>query len=81
MYTQNSDLDKQDRSFRDLIETVFRHRNKGAAFFIAITICALIVLAFSPASYTSECKLIVHAGTESVFVNSAAVGGSTRLYK
>ena len=73
--------EKQARPLRDLVETVFRHRRKAAAFFLAVTLSALILLAFSPVTYTSTSKLIVHRGRESVFVDPTAGGATLPLYK
>lgn len=76
----NPASDKLARPLRDLVETVFRHRKKAAVFFLAVILSALILLAFSPVTYTSTSKLIVHRGRESVFVDPS-VGGATPLYK
>lgn len=73
--------EKQTRPLRDMVEAVFRHRKKAAAFFIAVTLAALVFLAFTPAGYTSTSKLIVHRGRESVFVDPTAGGTSLPLYK
>jgi uncharacterized protein involved in exopolysaccharide biosynthesis/Mrp family chromosome partitioning ATPase len=70
----------QPRTPRDLLETLFRHKKKMIVFFLAVTVSTLAVLAFTPATYTSTSKLIVHPGRESVFVDPTA-GGATPLYK
>ena len=73
--------EKKNRPLRDMVEALFRHRKKAAAFFLAVTLAALILLAFTPATYTSTSKLIVHRGRESVFVDPTAGGASLPLYK
>jgi uncharacterized protein involved in exopolysaccharide biosynthesis/Mrp family chromosome partitioning ATPase len=78
----NDDLktEKQTRPLRDLVETIFRHRRKVFVFFGVVLLTALVLLSFSPVSYTSMSKLIVHRGRESVFVDPS-MGGAAPLYK
>lgn len=78
---ESSEKQVQTKSLRDLVETVFRQKKKALCFFLAVTLSALAVLAFSPSMYTSTAKLIVHRGRDSVFVDPAAGGASLPLYK
>lgn len=77
----NPATEKTTRPLRDLVETLFRHKRKAAAFLFAVVFSALIVLAFTPVTYTSTSKLIVHRGRESVFVDPSAGGATLPLYK
>lgn len=71
----------QARPLRDLIETVFRHKKKALCFCLAVVLSAVAVLAFTPATYTSTSKLIVHRGRDSVFVDPTVGGATLPLYK
>jgi uncharacterized protein involved in exopolysaccharide biosynthesis len=76
---ESADATKQDRTLRDLIETICRHRKKAFAFFVAVLFGAVIMLAFLPPSYSSSSKLLLRRGRESVFPDPAAAAGETSL--
>jgi uncharacterized protein involved in exopolysaccharide biosynthesis len=73
---------EQERTVRDLLEVVFRHKIKGAIFCFLVVATALGILAFVPAEYTSTAKLMVRRGNEGLFLDSiTSAGKSLPLHK
>ncbi|MBN1558358.1 MAG: hypothetical protein JW951_09455 [Lentisphaerae bacterium] len=54
---------------------MFRHRRKAAAFFLAVVLTALVTLLFMGRSYTSEARLFLRRGRESVAIDPTATTG------
>ena len=62
---------------RDIARILFRHRKKMAVFFCTVIGLTLVVIAFYPRSYSSESKLLVRVGRESVALDPTATTGET----
>src|SRR5690349_24875805 len=67
------------RSFtpRDVARVLFRHLRGMVAFFVTVVILTLVAIAFYPRSYTSEAKLFIRVGRESVALDPTATTGQT----
>lgn len=63
------------RNVRDLLESIFRHKEKGLLFLLIVALSTLTVLAFTPSEYTSMSKLIVRRGREGVLWDPAVSAG------
>jgi uncharacterized protein involved in exopolysaccharide biosynthesis/Mrp family chromosome partitioning ATPase len=62
---------------RDIARILFRHWQKMAAFFCGVIVLTLIVIAVYPRSYSSEAKLLLRVGRESVALDPTATTGET----
>ena len=62
---------------REVVRVVFRHRRKMVLFFCGAVALTLLVIAFYPRSYTSESKLFIRVGRESVGLDPTATTGQT----
>ncbi len=62
---------------RDVARILFRHWRKMALFFCAIVGLTLVVIALYPRSYSSESKLFLRVGRESVALDPTATTGET----
>jgi len=62
---------------RDVARVLFRHWRKMALFFCAVVGFTLIVIALYPRSYSSESKLFIRVGRESVSLDPTATTGET----
>ena len=60
---------------RSFFFVMFRHRRLVTVFFLAVVLAAFLGVLFSGRSYTSEAKLIVRMGRESVTVDPAVGTG------
>jgi len=73
---------EQARTLRDYLETVFRHKNKAALFFLAVVISSIIVLKLTPGSYTSTSTLMIRRGRDNVVLDpTTATGAMLPIYK
>src|SRR5437762_6918020 len=64
---------------RELARVLFRHRRKISLFFFGAVAMTLLVIALSPRSYTSESKLFIRVGRESVGLDPTATTGQTLM--
>jgi uncharacterized protein involved in exopolysaccharide biosynthesis len=64
---------------RDVARILFRHWRKMAAFFCAAAGLTLLVIVLYPRSYSSESKLFLRVGRESVALDPTATTGETIL--
>jgi uncharacterized protein involved in exopolysaccharide biosynthesis/Mrp family chromosome partitioning ATPase len=62
---------------RDIARILFRQRKKMAIFFGSVVGLTLLVIALFPRSYTSESKLLLRVGRESVGLDPTATTGDT----
>jgi polysaccharide biosynthesis transport protein len=62
---------------REVARILFRHRRKMAMFFAAAVSSTLAIIAFYPRSYSSESKLFIRVGRESVGLDPTATTGQT----
>jgi polysaccharide biosynthesis transport protein len=62
---------------RDVARVLFRHWRKMALFFCAAIALTLLVIALYPRSYSSEAKLLLRVGRESVALDPTATTGET----
>lgn len=62
---------------RDIARILFRHWQKMAAFFGGVLALTLVVIAIYPRSYSSESKLLLRVGRESVALDPTATTGET----
>ena len=62
---------------RDVARILFRHWRKMALFFCAVIGLTLVVIAVYPRSYSSESKLFIRVGRESVSLDPTATTGET----
>ena len=62
---------------RDVARILFRHWRKMAAFFCAVIALTFVVIALYPRSYSSEAKLLIRIGRESVALDPTATTGET----
>lgn len=62
---------------RDVARVLFRHWRKMALFFCATIALTLLVIALYPRSYSSEAKLLLRIGRESVALDPTATTGET----
>lgn len=62
---------------RDIARILFRHWQKMVTFFCGLIVLTLIVIAVYPRSYTSESKLLLRVGRESVTLDPTATTGET----
>jgi uncharacterized protein involved in exopolysaccharide biosynthesis len=71
-----------ERTLRDLLEAVFRHKKKALLFFMIVVVTATGILAVTPGTYTSTSKLMIRRGRESIVLNPVAAPGELQpLYK
>lgn len=62
---------------RDVARVLFRHRRRMVLLFVGIVGLTLLAIAFYPRSYTSEAKLFIRVGRESVGLDPTATTGQT----
>jgi uncharacterized protein involved in exopolysaccharide biosynthesis len=62
---------------RDVARILFRHWRKMALFFCAMIGLTLVVISLCPRSYSSESKLFIRVGRESVALDPTATTGET----
>lgn len=62
---------------RDVARVVFRHFRRMAMVFFGVVILTLLVIALYPRGYTSEAKLFLKVGRESVALDPTATTGQT----
>ena len=62
---------------RDVARILFRHWRKMAVFFCAMIGLTLVVISLYPRSYSSESKLFIRVGRESVALDPTATTGET----
>lgn len=62
---------------RDVARVLFRHWRKMALFFCGTIALTLLVIALYPRSYSSEAKLLLRIGRESVALDPTATTGET----
>jgi uncharacterized protein involved in exopolysaccharide biosynthesis/Mrp family chromosome partitioning ATPase len=62
---------------REVMRVLFRHRGKIALFFCGALALTLLGIAVYPRSYTSEAKLFIRVGRESVALDPTATTGQT----
>jgi uncharacterized protein involved in exopolysaccharide biosynthesis len=62
---------------RDVARILFRHWRKMSLFFCAVVGLTLVVIALYPRSYSSESKLFLRVGRESVALDPTATTGET----
>lgn len=65
------------RTLRDLLEPIFRHKEKGLLFLLVVVLSTLSVLAFTPSQYTSTAKLIVRRGREGALLDPVTLAENT----
>ncbi len=65
------------RTLRDLLEPIFRHKEKGLLFLLVVVLSTLSVLAFTPSQYTSTAKLIVRRGREGALLDPVTFAENT----
>ncbi len=61
----------------EMVRVLFRHRGKIAFFFCSALVLTLLTIAVYPRSYTSEAKLFIRVGRESVALDPTATTGQT----
>ncbi len=67
-----------ETSLRDVYYTLFRHKGKMFAFFLAVTVPVTALTLLSPDLYRSEAKLLLRIGRESVTLDpTVTTGGPT----
>jgi uncharacterized protein involved in exopolysaccharide biosynthesis/Mrp family chromosome partitioning ATPase len=67
-----------EMSLRDVYYTLFRHKWKVFAFFLAVTVPVTALTLLSPDHYRSEAKLLLRIGRESVTLDpTVTTGGPT----
>lgn len=64
-----------------LVSILFRHKFRAAAAFTCCVLAAIAVILFAPRVYTSEAKLFVRVGRESVTLDPTATTGQTVLFQ
>lgn len=62
---------------RGIVRTVFRYRRRMALIFFSVMLLTLVAIALYPRSYTSEAKLFIRVGRESVALDPTATTGQT----
>jgi uncharacterized protein involved in exopolysaccharide biosynthesis/Mrp family chromosome partitioning ATPase len=62
---------------REIARVLFRHRRRIVAFFATVTALTLLAIAIYPRSYSSESKLFLRVGRESVTLDPTATTGQT----
>jgi polysaccharide biosynthesis transport protein len=62
---------------RDVARILFRHWRKMALVFCGVVVLMLLVMALYPRAYTSEAKLLIRIGRESVGLDPTATTGET----
>ncbi|HEX3599701.1 MAG TPA: hypothetical protein VHU84_06125, partial [Lacipirellulaceae bacterium] len=62
---------------REVARIFFRHRRRMALVFGSLMLITLLAIAFYPRSYTSESKLFIRVGRESVGLDPSATTGQT----
>jgi len=62
---------------REVARVLFRHRRRMALVFCGVTALTLLTIAVYPRSYTSESKLFLRVGRESVALDPTATTGQT----
>lgn len=62
---------------RDVARVVFRHRRLMALIFFGVILLTIVVIAVYPRGYTSEAKLFLKVGRESVALDPTATTGQT----
>ena len=62
---------------RDVLRILFRHRRKMTAFFLATMALVVLGVIFYPRTYTSDARLFVRLGKESVGLDPTATIGHT----
>jgi uncharacterized protein involved in exopolysaccharide biosynthesis/Mrp family chromosome partitioning ATPase len=60
----DADEAQESASMRDVLHVLFRHKFKVVAFFLVVTLTALVVLAMSPSKYVSSARLLVQRAPE-----------------
>jgi capsular exopolysaccharide synthesis family protein len=64
--------DQTDRTLREFSYVLFRHKRKVIWFFLSVVIIVGLITFFMPRTYTSEAKLLVKLGRESVSLDPTA---------
>lgn len=62
---------------REVLRVLFRHRRRMLTFFCATIAATLVAIALYPRSYTSDSKLFIRVGRESVALDPTATTGQT----
>jgi uncharacterized protein involved in exopolysaccharide biosynthesis len=69
-------------TFRDALRVLFRHKWKGAGFFVLAVAATLAGVCFAPRSYVSEARIFVRVGRESLTLDpTATTGQNISLYE
>lgn len=63
--------------FGDIVATVFRHKKKATLTLLAVLSLGLAVILFAPRKYSSEAKLFIQLGRETVTLDPTATTGKT----
>jgi uncharacterized protein involved in exopolysaccharide biosynthesis/Mrp family chromosome partitioning ATPase len=64
---------------REIARVLFRHRRKMMLFFGGVLVLTLVVIALFPRSYSSEAKLFIQVGRETVALDPTATTGQTMM--
>ena len=70
-----------DQLLAAIVGILFRHKRRVACVFMVCLLAALAALLWLPRSYTSEAKLFVRVGRESVTLDPTATTGQTVLFQ
>jgi uncharacterized protein involved in exopolysaccharide biosynthesis len=62
---------------RDIARALFRYKRRMQLVFCSVLLLTLVAIAFYPRSYTSESKLFIRVGRESVALDPTATTGQT----
>lgn len=62
-------------SIRELTRILFHYQRRAAGVFLGSLVCVLLALVFCPRKYTSEARLFVRLGRESVTLDPTATTG------
>jgi polysaccharide biosynthesis transport protein len=68
---------KKSHTPREVARVLFRHWRKMAVIFCGLLLLTLLTVAFYPRSYSSEAKLVIRVGRESVALDPTATTGQT----
>jgi uncharacterized protein involved in exopolysaccharide biosynthesis len=80
--TAGNSAHENSSNMMELMQVLFRHKVAALVFFAAVLLGGIVYLALIPDAYTSEAKLMVRRGRESVMLDpTAATGEVFPLYK
>lgn len=70
---------EQESSLRDILNVIFRHRNKILIFFSLVFLSVLLFTFLTPETFQSDAKLLIRVGRENVAMDPTVTGPTLSL--